>query len=73
MGDDGHRYTFGAPARGWPSFDGEGRVVKEETTRLVMDHIDVALAESGADLSDERVEEMKEARRRRRASKGLPD
>lgn len=29
MSDDGHRYKFGSPSRGWPTFGPDGRIVKE--------------------------------------------
>ncbi len=35
MSDDpGHRYKFGAPSGGWPSFDAAGKKVTEEPKRL---------------------------------------
>lgn len=26
---DGHRYSFGAPSKGWPSFDKDGKKITE--------------------------------------------
>ncbi len=30
MTEHGHRYTYSAPSKGWPSFDADGRMLDEE-------------------------------------------
>jgi hypothetical protein len=69
MSDDGHRYTFGPPAKGWPTFE-----PKPDPLDRVLDTLEALLIKGEKnfnapmvnDVPDDVLELLNERRERRR-------
>lgn len=61
--DEGHHhYTFGAPTKGWPTFDENGKLVPSEksrrSTKKLLDDMAATLEEYGQTPSEETLREI---------------